>query len=174
MNDIIGDSNKQGLILTNTETLLEHFINREIWLGKLAVQTATDWADELSLTPYQAISGNGDFGSDADDEAKVLGTDDTPIFAGQINFKLFRLTIVDTSETTPYLIRFVWGTGTMADAITANQYTSFTATFDNFASVPASLIFPKLPNGYKVWAQTKNATDNATINFFVGAFGFTV
>jgi hypothetical protein len=149
-----------------------HFINRELWFGKLAVQTATDWADEFSLTPYQAISGNSDFGSDADDEAKIFGTLDAPIFLGQTHFKIFRITIVESSQTPPYCLRFIWGTGTMADSLAADQYTSLTLTFDNFASVPFQLVFPTLENGHKVWCQCKNAVDNATINFFVGAFGF--
>jgi len=153
-----------------------HFINRELWYGKLAVQTATDWADEFAITPYQAISGINDFGSDADDEAKIIGVDDMPIFAGQTHFKIFRITIVSSSRTpppvSPYCLRFVWGTGTMADAIAADQYTSLTLTFDNFASVPFQLVFPTLENGNKVWCQCKNLNDNATIDFFVGAFGF--
>lgn len=158
-------------IFADTTTLIAHFVNRELWLGKLAVQTATDWAEEFSLTPFRAISGNGDFGSDASDEAQVIGTADTPIFAGQTHFKLFRITIVASSVTTPYSIRIIWGTGTMADAIVANQYTSLTLTFDNFASVPFDIVLPELLNGNKIWVQCKNATDNATIDFFVGVFG---
>jgi hypothetical protein len=157
----------------NVTLLLDHFINRVLWYGKKAVQTETVWAEEFSLTPFRAISGDGDFGSDTNDEAQVIGTDDTPVFLGQTAFKLFRITIVHCSkESDPYSLRFVWSETTMADGIAADQYTSLTLTYDNFASVPFELIFPRLENGFKVWCQCKNANDNATIDFFVGAFGF--
>ena len=162
-------NNKQ--ILIDTTLLLEYVNNREIWFGKKAVQTGTDWAEEFSLTPYQAISGNGNFGSDPGDEALVMGTEDTPIFTDQTHFKLARITVVNTSETSPYAFRIIWGTGTMADAIIAEQYTSLTLTYDNFACVPFPMIMPQLANGYKIWIQCKNITDNATVDFFIGVFG---
>ncbi|GAH24608.1 unnamed protein product, partial [marine sediment metagenome] len=50
--------------------------NRECWKGKRATQTATEWAASV-LTPFRAISGPNSYGTDTDDEAKVLGTADT-------------------------------------------------------------------------------------------------
>jgi hypothetical protein len=159
-------------IISDVEILRNHFANKELWFGKRSSQTATKWAEENSLIPFRAVSGNGDFGSDLNDEALVIGSEDTPIYFGGIDFKVSRITIVESSQTPPYALRFIWGNGTMADAIIARQYTSLILTFDNFASVPFGLVFPKISNGYKVWAQAKHSVNNATLDFFIGSFGF--
>jgi len=162
-------NNKQ--ILINSSLLLEYVNNREVWFGKKTVQTETDWAEESSLTPFTAISGNGIFGIDEGDEAQIIGTGDTPLFTSQTHFKVFRIAITNSSETSPYAFRIVFGKGTIEDAIAAEQYTGLILTYDNFASVPFNIILPQLKNGYKIWLQCKNAVDNATISFFVGVFG---
>lgn len=166
-------------ILANSYGILYHLHNRERWFGKSADQSGNDWALEASLTPFRAISGNADFGSDLNDEALVLGTEDTPIITSQTHFDLHRLLIVGVSVDTPYILRIVYGTGTMADAITAGQYSDVMVKFDSVnptvsAGTPVDLVFPRNLNGNKIWIQTKNATNNATIDFFVGVHGYIV
>lgn len=154
-----------GYRLDEIET---HFHSRERWVGKSADQSGDDWAAD-NLTAFQCISGNGDYGGDANDEAKVLGADDTPIISGMVYFDLHRVLVSDASSITPYKIRIVYGTGTMAAAITAGQYTEVMMT--PVASVRRSPIDVPLPRqlaGTKVWMQCKNATNNATLDFFVG------
>lgn len=151
----------------------QHIHSREYWYGKSGDQSGNDWGDETSLTPYRAISGNGDFGGDANDEAKVLGTDDTPIQTGGQRVDAHRILIVDVSVDTEYRLRVVWGTGTMADAITANQVSVVMVKFDSTnpqlsAGVPVDIRMPGFDNGSKVWIQAMNATNNATIDFYVG------
>jgi hypothetical protein len=169
---IVGNGTGLSLVAEGVSILENHFINRELWYGKKAVQTATEWADEFALTSYRAISGNADFGSDPNDEAQLIGTGDMPIFAGQTAFKVFRIMVSDSSSATPYLLRFIWSLTTMADGLIADQYTSLMISFQDFSMTPFDLVFPRLENGYKVWCQCKNSVDNATIDFFVGAFGF--
>ena len=53
--------------------------------------------------------------------AQVLGVDDTPVAAGMAKFDLHRLLIVDASVSTEYKLRIVWGIGTLAAAIIAEQ-----------------------------------------------------
>ena len=124
------------------------------------------------------MSGNGAYGSDPNDEAKVFGTDDTPFIAGQTHFDPGFLTVSNVSNDNMYIIRIVWGTGTMAAAIAAGQYSTKAFKFDstNPQLTSNELIHigtPVLPNGTKVWVQIKNNTDNATINFFIDAHGYT-
>ena len=150
----------------------KHFHNQECWRGKKAVQTATDWADDV-LTPFQCISGNNDYGSDANDEAQVIGTDDMPFRIGFVKFDVHRIFIDDVSEATLYKMRLIWGTGTMADAITAGQFSCMHLKFDavgqTTANVPVDIRMPRLNSGVdKVWAQCWNVTDNATVDFLVG------
>lgn len=151
----------------------QHRHSHEFWFGKLAVQTGTAWGDPDTLTPYQAISGDDTWGADADDEAKIIGSADTPILASANFFKIHRLLIVDESSTTLWKFRVVWGTGTMADAITAKQYTEVMSLSPISAGVfagghPVDLRVPVLAVGTQVWLQAWNATDDATIDFVVG------
>ncbi len=150
----------------------EHFHNRERWLGKLGVQTATDWGELASLTPYRAISGNGVFGVDANDEALVLGTADTPAIAGNTLFDMHRIMVEAASSANPFVLRIVYGAGTMADAETAGQYSDVMVTEARKGS-PIPLRVIRLNVGVdKVWIRAKNAAknaaNNATIDFFVG------
>jgi hypothetical protein len=150
-----------------------HFHGRERWFGKLAVQTATDWADNTIATPYRCISGNNDYGGDANDEALVVGTADTPAITGNTRFDLHRVLVVDSSSTTVWKLQLVYGTGTMADAITAGQFSTFMVRVDAAAgqlpNVPCEVMLPRGTCGStKVWLRGWNATNNATLDFFVG------
>lgn len=149
----------------------EHFHTREYWFGKLGVQTATNWGERASLAPYRAISGNNDFGADANDEAQVIGSADTPVRVGSTTFDMRRIQILDVSAATTFLLRVIHGTGTMAAAEAAGQYTEITSlqvTSPNGQAKPADIIQERIPVGQKIWIRAKNVTDNAWIDFLVG------
>ncbi|MCK5610257.1 hypothetical protein KAR91_50760 [Candidatus Pacearchaeota archaeon] len=137
------------------------------------MQDGTDWADDV-LTPFVAISGNDAYGTDASDEAQVLGTADTPVVSGMVHFDLHRLLITDVGDSTPYKLRVVYGTGTQADAVTADQYTEVMIQFDAAnpqlsAGIPVEVELPPGTAGStKVWIDAWNATDNSEIDFLVG------
>jgi hypothetical protein len=150
-----------------------HLHGRERWFGKLAVQTATDWADNNIVTPYRCISGNNAYGTDANDEALLVGTADTPAIAGMAKFDLHRVFIVASSSETVWKLQLIYGTGTMADAIAAGQFSTFMLKVDAAAaSSPALPMDVMLPRGTcgatKVWMRGWNITNNATIDFFIG------
>ena len=150
----------------------KHFHNKARWFGKLGSQTATAWADEDSLVMYRAISGNNVYGADANDEALIFGTDDLPFGTG-VKFDAHMIFISALSVDTPYMFRIIYGSGTMADAITAGQYSTFPAmnivTGSKAGGVPAMLMMPRITCGTdQVWIQCKCATDNATADFLVG------
>lgn len=150
----------------------KHFHSPEVWRGKLTVQTATAWADD-TLSPYRAISGSNDYGGDADDEALVLGTADTPVQSGYVKYDLHQMLFTELSTDTPFKIRIIWGTGTMADAITAGQCSEIiiqnNPTGNKVGGSPLDVMMPRLNSGVdKVWIQAWNATDNATADFLVG------
>jgi hypothetical protein len=164
-----GTANSLGYRVAELE---RHFHARERWFGKLGSQTATDWADD-TLTPYRAISGDGAYGSDANDEAQVLGAADTPSIADKTHFDIHRIFITAVSVDTVYKLRIVYGTGTMADAVTAGQYSEAMVKFDRLnpqqsAGIPFDVMMPRCAVGTKVWVQAWNATNNATVDFFVG------
>lgn len=158
-------------IAHNTEETERHVHSPEVWFGKSADQSGNNWAAD-TLTPFQAIGGSGDYGGDADDEALVLGSDDTPTDAAFFEFDMRRIMVDGASEDSAYKLRVCWGTGTIGEAISAGQCSEFMLKDDNVGNVeadfPIELQMPQLDSGTKVWIQCKNATDNATVDFFVG------
>lgn len=152
-----------------------HFHGRERWFGKLAVQTATDWADNNITTPYRCISGNNAYGTDANDEALVIGTADTPAITGvgNVRFDVHRMLIVDSSSTSIWKLQVIYGTGTMADAITAGQYSTIMVKVDAAAgqtpNVPCEIMMPRgTCASTQVWVRGWNASNNATLDFYIG------
>jgi hypothetical protein len=161
---------------------IEHHLHHKVrWFGKINPQDPTHWAvameDHLSQ-PYRAISGNGVYGADPGDEAQVFGTADIPI-TGMIKGDFNEILIVANSSSTVYLSRLVWGTGTLANAVIAGQYSEFAffrGNADNVRKV-MTITCEKIPitiGGLpvQIWIQTQNATNNATIDFFLGVHGY--
>lgn len=154
-----------------------HSHNKSRCFGKSADQSGVDWALEDSLTTFQAISGPGAYGPGANDAAKIWGTGDLAPVTGDVMLDLHWLLVVALSEDTPYILRLVWGTGTMADAITAGQYTTVmvqnivTGSKANGAAIP--VMTPRLTCGVdKAWLQAKNATDDATADVLINLHGY--
>jgi len=158
----------------------KHFHNTERWFGKSADQSGVNsWATSVSTggmpTSFRAISGSNAFGGDANDEALVWGLYDT--MGTDVKLDLHEIFVTASSVTSLWIIRIVYGSGTMADAITAGQYTDFPLIAD--AAVGGSIdvivpvLMPRITIGtHKVWIQGKNATNNATIDFLVGGHSY--
>ena len=151
----------------------KHVHNRERWFGKTPVQTATDWGTQAGLTPYRAISGLGVFGADANDEAQVLGADDSPAIVGMTKYDAHRIEVQAASNANPFVLRLIYGDGTMADAEAAGQY-SDVMVMDARKGSPVDVLMPRRDVCCKLWARAKNAADNATIDFFIGLHEYLV
>lgn len=169
-------------IQRDAEFTEEHMHHIERWFGKKAVQTATEWCVTMDGNlgrPYRAISGNGTWGSDAGDEAQLFGTADIPI-AGMVRGDFDEIQIIANTSSTVYLFRVVWGTGTLAAAVGAGQYTEtpyFRGNADNVRPIKR-VSMPKVPvtiggSPVAIWLQCQNASDNASVDFFVGVHGYT-
>ena len=146
------------------------------WYGILSPQTATEWADPTTLTPYQCISGNGTWGAEENDEAKVFGTDD---LLWNVNFgsgSFDEIYFVANSSATIYRFRLIYGTAaqSMAQAIAAEQWSETMFIREVADKSRISRIMPTCRIGIccQIWAQCMNATDNATLDFFVGVHGY--
>jgi hypothetical protein len=87
---------------------------------------------------------------------------------------MHRLLVTDLSQAAnPYKIRFVYGLGTYADAVSAGQYSeamfiSASSSAAQFVGAPVDVKMPELDADTKVWAAVWCATDTATISFFTG------
>ena len=150
-----------------------HFHNTGIWFGLAAAPSGTHFGDEDTLTPYVAISGAAVYGADANDEADVLGVDDTPARGGMTEFDFSRIFIIDFSHVAPYMMRIVWGDTTMAQGIIDENYSTVPVITTNLpvaqsGGVAFEILTPRLRSGIdKVWIQCKNANNNATLDFLI-------
>ena len=157
------------------EEIEHHFHTKARWFGKLASQTGTDWADN-TLAPYRVISGANVYGAGASDHALVFGTDDT-VIAGQTKYDADAIMVVASNSVTPWKLRFVWGTTTLAQGITDGNWTE---TMVQVASASSRLAkeyirMPRLTIGVdQLWCQGWNGTDDATLDFLVGIHGYDV
>lgn len=160
---------------TETEVVEHHFHNRERWYGKSADQAGNNWM-AANLTPFRAISGNDAWGADANDEALLVGSADTPIRSGMKTFDMRQIFVSAVSVTTSCRIRIIWGTGTMAAAISAGQWSEVMLAFFTAAgrSGPVPILMPRTPVGTKIWGQFWSATNNATLDFFIGVHEYDV
>ena len=159
----------QSATLDEVKEIEDHIHGRSRSFGISANQSGTDWALEDGLTPYSVDSGDGAWGV----VAKVFGTSDTPIDAGNTMVDPGDILIETLQHTSNYVFRLIWGTGTSADAITAGQYTSTrfikTTATGSGRGAPFRVKMDRIAVGTKVWAQVKNATNNSTVTFFVDA-----
>lgn len=150
------------------------------WFGKSADQSGNDWNVPVSTagmpTLFRAILGDSIYGEDANDEAKIWGTEDVCV-SGDTKFDIHKLEVIATSSSTVYVLRIIWGSGTMADAIAAGQYSEIMVLHDDAptddSSTPIDIMMPRITIGtHKIWIQAKNITDNATIDFYVGGHSY--
>jgi len=160
-----------------------YFHHRVAWYGKRNPQTATEWCDQATvISPYVVTSGNNTWGADALDEAQLFGADDvillgtgTGYMAGGFDMML----TVSNSSITASRLRLVWGTGTLLASVALGQSSEnmFVKPVAG-VQIPRSISSPVIPFyiaglPIKVWMQHWNASDDATIGFYIGVHGYT-
>lgn len=131
-----------------------HFHVRERWISLGGV----------NLTPFVAVSGNNAYGV----ETAVLAVGDTPIIGGSAYFDLDKMLIVDVDHTSAYRIQIIYGTGTVAAAIAAFQYTELLFRASNL-TVDRQYVnykMPRLAATTKVWFRVWNATNLSEVDAF--------
>lgn len=174
VNGLLGVNNSLAYKVHEIE---KHFHNTERWIGMSGDQSGTDWSDSVSdatmIPVFVAISGDDTYGADADDEAKIIGTSDLPIQTDMVKADIHNIYVTAADDTSIFWLRIVYGSGTMADAITAEQYSEFPVLADAAAggsiAVVTPVMMPRITAGTdKVWIQAKNTTDDAEIEFYVG------
>jgi hypothetical protein len=150
----------------------KHHHSPGYWAGISGDQSGNDWNAD-TLNPFVAISGAGDYGGDASDEAKIIGTADA-CHGSNVKFDIHYILISDVDHDTPYKLRVVWDTSDMATGIAAGNVSEVMVMVDTSnpaqsAGAPFPIQMPRLNCATdKVWIQAKNATDNSEIDFFIG------
>ena len=150
--------NEKSKVLREIEEVEYHLHNKELWYGAAATRN--------SLTGYTITSGNADFGA----ATQIFAT--TFLITGKVYFDLHRFMPLSVSSATVYVVRIIWGSGTVGDAETAGQYTDFTllgtGVGANINGQPQELICDRIPFGFNVWMKCKNATNLATVTGLIG------
>lgn len=145
----------------------KHHHSRARFWGAVAVPDETNAIDANVDTPFVAVSGNDDWGT----AIPICGTGDDPIGLSYAKFDPHLILVTDTDHTTPYRVRFIYGTGTSAAAIAANQWSEemFITSGGPFGSgTPLAFQMPRVDVGAKLWAQVWNATNASNVDFFWG------
>lgn len=155
--------------LKKTKEINNHTHTVERWFGRHATQSGNNWAKQDTLGAFQLVSGNNDWG----DTLKVLGSGDTPVTAGKLFADSNHLLISDVSQATVYKLRMIWGSTNASVELAAGNYTETMIITDKTlgntsGGVPIVIMTPSGPVGSKVWMQCWNATNSATIDFFIG------
>lgn len=155
--------------------LERHFHNRSRMWGAVAVPDETNAIEANVDRPFVAISGANTWGA----AIPVCGTDDVPVpSVDNAKFDLHKILVTDLDDdTTPWRIRFIWGTGTSADAITAedwseNMVMSNAVPGNRAGGSPVLIMMRRVDVGSKVWCQVWNDTNAEELSFFWGAHGY--
>lgn len=148
-----------------------HLHNKGYWWGSTGADTETNAIDANVNTPYVAVSGNNTWGT----AIPVCGTSDNPVATGDTKFDPHLILVTDSEHSTPYRLRFIYGEGTSAAAISAAQMSEvmfITASGPFLSGGPVDFIMPRITVGWKMWAQVWNATNTSEVDFFWGAHGY--
>jgi hypothetical protein len=162
-------------VADEAEYIEEHMHHKVIWYGKNADQT-TYWASANTLTPFRATSGANAYGTAGTDPAKCFSTSDnlSELGTGLVSGDFDEVLFVGNSSSTVYKLRLIWGTGTVAEAVTAGQLSETMFYRDNAdkSRQPRLWSTPKIGVENAIWVECWNASDDATIDFFVGAHAY--
>lgn len=156
------------------EEIDRHFHVRERWWGAVAAPDEDTTVVEVNVSrPFVAISGANTWGT----AIPILGAADDVGIGADPYFDPHRLLFVDfNGNATAWRVRFIWGTGTSADAITAGQWSEImviNAVAGPFAvGVPSDIKHVRIAVGLKMWAQVWNATNLEELDFFYGTHSY--
>ena len=134
----------------------------------MAAPDETNAIDVNVNRPFVAISGANAWGT----AISIMGTADDVGIDADPYFDPHRVLFVDFGgNATAWRVRFIWGTGTSADAITAGQWSEImviNAVAGPFAvGVPSDIKHIRILVGIKMWAQVWNATESEELDFFL-------
>lgn len=149
----------------------KHFHGSEFWWGSDGSPSETSAIAATVTAPFVAVSGNDAWGT----AIPVMGTSDTPANAGDVRYDAHRVLVVDTDHATSYRMRFIWGSGTSAAAISAGQWTEFmfiTSGGPFTSGAPVEVMMPRGTVGEKLWCQVWSATNLSEVDFFYGVHGY--
>jgi len=152
----------------------KHFHGRGRWWGAVGAPDETNAIAATVTVPFVATSGDDTWGT----AIPICGTSDNPVLSADVKFDAHRLLVTDLdNDTSPWRVRIIYGTGTSAAAIAADQWsevmTIANAVPGNRAGgAPVDVMMPRVNVGEKCWVQVWNDTNGEMLSFFWGAHGY--
>lgn len=148
-----------------------HLHNTEKWFGAAAIPDAElHVAGRMAggIQPFVLTAGNDDFGA----WVQVLGTNDTPVTTGMVNFDARRILVTDTNSTNPFIVQVVSGESSeIAAKIASEQFSEapyISATNNNDSGVEEIMV-RRTAVGEKVWARCACiGSSGSTFSFYFG------
>lgn len=156
---------------TEVEEIDGHIHNVTRTWGATGAPTETNAIAATVTVPFVAASGNDTWGI----AIPICGTGDMPVHTGATEFDPHEIFVVDTDHATTYRMRFIYGTGTSAAAIAAEQWSELpfiTATGPFSSGTDEEHRMPVLTVGTKLWAQVWNVTNLSNVDFYWSAHGY--
>jgi hypothetical protein len=177
--DLIVSGGATEALLEDVETeakyIEDHLHHKTVWYGKNADQT-TYWANSTSLVSFRATSGDNTYGTEGTDPAKCFSALDTlPELGVGLTYGDFdQVLFTSNSSSTLYKLRLIWGTGTVAEAVAAGQYseTVFLRDTADKSRQPRLWSTPKIGIDNQLWVECWNASNDATIDFVIGVHAY--
>ena len=153
------------------EEIEKHLHNREKWFGAAAVPVGeTHVADRVggATSPFTITAGNNDFGA----WVQLLGSDDTPVVAGQCKFDAHRFMVTDTNSTNPWIIQIAAGESADLAALIASEAFSeamYIAATNAIESGIEDIMVSRTECNTKVWARGACiGSSGSTLSAYIG------
>lgn len=157
------------------EEVERHLHGRHRFWGAVAVPDETNAIESNVDRPFAAASGNNDWGA----AIPICGTGDSPApLASDTYFDAHTILVTDMDDdTTPWKVRFIWGTTNSAAAIAAGDWSeemvmSNAVPGNRAGGSPITFMMDRVTVGSKMWAQAWNDTNGEVLSFFYGAHGY--
>lgn len=148
-----------------------HLHSRTRRWGAVAFPDETNAIAATVTVPFVAVSGNDDWGA----AIPICGTADVPVPTGNVKFDAGYIFVTDTDHATPYKIRIIYGTGTSAAAIIAEQWSEemfITAAGPFLSGTGVNFQMPRVDVGAKLWCSIWNENNLSEAHLFWGAHGY--
>jgi hypothetical protein len=139
--------------------------NYESWAGVAAVPDGeAHVADFDSMTPFVLDAGNDTWG----DWVQLLGSEDTPVRAEQVEYIMLRSLIFDAEKSGLVRLQFSFG-DSGASGLDNGMYTDLMMLTDKKVGDDFTVIMEPQLDGTKVWGRCWLAGENTgTISIFLG------
>jgi len=158
--------------LEDTTRLIAHITTAVRWVGEHAIRNAEiDCGATGTMAVFQNTAGNDTWSATP---LCLIGTGDGPFMAGNTHAHVHMMLVTDVAvaaDTDLHYVRVIYGTGTVADAITAGQFTEVQFVPERGAAhslVPFQL--PPLAYGTgQLWlSHWVGGTNAPTMDFRIG------